>query len=304
MGRFTWGTPLPQMIAAMPETELSPHAPPLEPLSGRTAAAMLVFGVTWPTVCFLITADGSLINAALQLSDLRTYALYLLSGRTCFVFYPFLLYAVVCLVALLTDETRKAPRFAVRFGVYSGVVLAYHFASVMSMVVFGARYEANWLSISLIVGVVVPAATAVVVVAVLVCRLIATAGKKAASPPANADAGWMGGSAASRWTVVAVVLLLMVGGFLAAEMHGGAGLLMILPVVVAVASIALMCVGGPFHTLVVFAVMSRRAFRLSGGRLQFRLLHLLAAFTWLSAYLAAWRFAVERTLALHHGLPT
>jgi hypothetical protein len=63
-------------------------------------------------------------------------------------------------------------------------------------------------------------------------------------------------------------------------------------------------VAAPTWAAAVYAYQSMRLWKSQGGRLQLRLWQVLTVFTWLAAYLAAWRAAVVLMLQAYARLPT
>ncbi len=63
-----------------------------------------------------------------QLSD---YAILFLFPQASLFILPLLVYSIGCYLMLLLDAARFAPKFPVRFGIYSGVLLALHFSTAI-----------------------------------------------------------------------------------------------------------------------------------------------------------------------------
>ncbi len=73
----------------------------------------------------------SMINALKpewQSGKLSDYAILFLFPEASLFVLPLLTYSVVCYLALLIDSGKFAPKFLVRFGVYTGVILALHYS--------------------------------------------------------------------------------------------------------------------------------------------------------------------------------
>lgn len=64
------------------------------------------------------------------------FALFLLPNVAIF-FFPLMFYSSCCMVLLLIDPQRFAPRFVVRFGIYMGVVLALQYIIILAGTTFG-----------------------------------------------------------------------------------------------------------------------------------------------------------------------
>jgi hypothetical protein len=63
-----------------------------------------------------------------QSGKFTDYVALLLLPNVALFFFPFLVYAMVCMSLLLIAPRRFAPHFVVRFGIYTGAILALHYA--------------------------------------------------------------------------------------------------------------------------------------------------------------------------------
>jgi hypothetical protein len=89
--------------------------------SWLTRVAFLYAGVILPLICFLI---GYPLGPEWQSGAFGAYAELLLMRRASIPWYPLLLYNVTCMTLMVADPVRFSRSFIVRFGIYSGVLVA------------------------------------------------------------------------------------------------------------------------------------------------------------------------------------
>lgn len=77
--------------------------------------------VVLPGLDFLVS---SFLAPEWQSGKFNDYVALLLSNRVAYVFFPLLIYAIVAFVLLITNPQKYAPKFVIRLGIYTGVLLA------------------------------------------------------------------------------------------------------------------------------------------------------------------------------------
>jgi hypothetical protein len=119
-----------------------PSLPPMPPytpsfwLSGLARGVFFYTGVLLPVTCFLI---GFPEQPDEQVGTVSEYAQLLLSHRGSLPFYPLLFYNIVSMTLLVYHPHRFAQNACVRFGIYSGVVVAIGFLGI-----FCALWPFSW----------------------------------------------------------------------------------------------------------------------------------------------------------------
>lgn len=93
---------------------------------GRTC--YLLAGVVWPLFCFGLSFSRPVMGPDWQSGRLYDYIKLLLGGPPTWVFYPWLLFAMTSLALIVLRPARFGGSRWLRFGVYSGILLAiqYH----------------------------------------------------------------------------------------------------------------------------------------------------------------------------------
>ena len=84
-----------------------------------------LFVTTLPAFSFWAT---QLLRPEWQNGDLSSYVILLLSPEASLFFLPLLAYSIICYLFLLLAPTRYAGSFFIRFGVYTGVLLALQYS--------------------------------------------------------------------------------------------------------------------------------------------------------------------------------
>jgi hypothetical protein len=91
-----------------------------------------LFVIAMPTIAFGAT---ELFGPEWQDGNLNSYVALLLTPEASWIFFPLLAFSIVCYIVLLINPTRYASYFLVRFGVYTGALLAMQF-SILSALIF------------------------------------------------------------------------------------------------------------------------------------------------------------------------
>lgn len=251
-----------------------------------TKMVFVYAGVFLPVTCFLITRRGPVEGPDWQSGNLHDYFAFLLSGQTAYVFYPLLVYAMASLWLVLFNVGTVAESFLIRWGVYSGVLLALHFSVVHYVVVFDVATVGPRL-----LGLPVVIAVAIGVPAIVWMCVVA-----AAAVFQRQDA------TVRRYLLFVLLLIVLVAAVIAVSFAPNQeGAIVAVPFLLFIFG-SFFC--APYWTLGVFGFLSVRLIRQRWQRGQFRLSHLLFVFTWLAAYLAAARYAVTLALEQYAQLPT
>lgn len=112
---------------------LAPDLPPKEHPPGSGVPAWfwklwyILAGIVLPLACFSVSF-AILGLPGWQSEELQDFAVIFLRGQIAFVFYPFLLLAMIAMALLVRDFDRFSHRFWVRLAACSGVVLSLMYA--------------------------------------------------------------------------------------------------------------------------------------------------------------------------------
>ena len=140
------------MTSTSPEADLQTLPLPV-PETWRGRVLYFLVCVVLPVGCFIASP---VLRPEWQNGQFSAYVTLLLDPQAALGFFPFLIYADVCLLLLLVAPERFAPRFWVRFGIYSGVLLALQYlllvalglgigAAIAEAVFFGLFGFQHWL---------------------------------------------------------------------------------------------------------------------------------------------------------------
>ena len=97
------------------------------PADLRWRAVYFFATVIAPWISFLGFANTKFGGAEWQDGNFSTYFLLAFSDQVWILFIPFLLYSSIAMLLLLLNPSRFAPNWLVRFGIYTGTILAIHF---------------------------------------------------------------------------------------------------------------------------------------------------------------------------------
>lgn len=251
--------------------------------------ALLYAGVVVPVMCHTMTVGSPPDAATWQSGALDDQLSFALSGRVGFVFYPLMLYPMVCLTLLLFREARFAEKWVVRFGIYTGIPVAMWYWALLGIVVTDVQavLSPDWLGI-LLMGF---AAIVVPIAAWWLIRLLLWVRRKLKIP----------------WIAVTLVgLILYVLGIIIAIPQADADNVAAAfswPLWPLAALWFLSLLFGPSWAFGVYVGMTLRLFWRYPRPPRFRMIQLLAAFSWLGAFLGACRWAIERSLEEYAKLP-
>jgi len=259
-------------------------------LSLAMTALFFILGNLLPSFGLFVTLKGSPVPASWQSGAFHDYASFLLSGKAAALFYPFFLFAIACFtVGLFRPETARF--FWLRFGIYSGIVLGVQYCFVVGVVLFQVDQLLTWRGI-FTVGVIIPVA-ALITVGIPWFVWLSLRVLQRYLQRRERHAWWV-----AILTLTGPCLALLCG--LAPSQEDAEGWLFL-----AIFGPSLVLViATPVWMVAVYTALAHHARRLHRPRSQFGLLQLLGVFSWLAAYMAAWRFAVVQTLDAYASLPT
>lgn len=263
---------------------------PREPRTFRPVAKAALFyaGIVLPCICFAATGNGPVDSPTWQSGRLSDYFAFLLTARTGFVYFPLLLFSMLSFCAVVFNVRGRVDSPIVRFGVCTGVVLAFHFSVLLFVVTFHVTWPCWEL---LLLPLVIVAANLAPIIGFYIVRSAATLLWFFAKT-----------SEGIAWIVFGLFGFLVLGWLClgAAQVYDPAGVLFIFPVAVFALSSLFANAYWAFGAYLAVAIHVARRH----GKMQFRLAHLLVVFTWLAAYLAATRVAVQLALNDYATLPT
>ncbi len=236
-----------------------------------------VVTIVLPIVCFAITYSGLAPDWQSQSGRLGDYSLIVLSGEVSRIFYPFLLYSMLCMLLLLISSHRFSHYFVVRFGIYSGVILSFQYTVIAGTSMFSQTRVIDVRALYLVAFGVLACA-----IPVGINRLY----EKAKDRFGNKRTHYViTGLFVCVWIITSVLY-----GY--GSIFAPAYLSLLL---------ALAC--APSWCLGIAGTVSIRLFR----RYELEKLNLawrsLCVIAWTAPFLAAWRIAILRTLEIYALLP-
>lgn len=237
-------------------------APPLFPLSFWRRFLYGAFVVIIPFVNF---SFEEVLRPDWQSGEFSDHIALFLSPQASVFFLVLLAYSVISYILFLWDETRYGEKFIIRFGVYTGVILALQY-SVLSFMVFSTT---TFSGLVLIVACVLP---------FLIKGIYA----------------WFTKSWSTRlfwgiFTGVSVVALI-VSGILMKNIVGPFFLL-----------IFMLCASAPFWSFFIAGQAALWLFKYHESK--YTLLRGLGGVAWISAYIFAMRFNILKMYELYAALP-
>jgi hypothetical protein len=275
----------------------------LKPLSLPAQGFFLYAGAVVPLVC-IATAVFHSADAAWQSGQLRDYTYSLFQGTAWLVFAPLILYSTVCFCLLVCDESRMVHYPAVRFGVYTGAILAIHFVplylSSYADFHFEDLFEFLWVSgFSALFVLMIASLLALPFFVfssfrgVLYGRLPRKS-SRAEELLAEIRRPHRTGVVAVLFFLAVVAMTTVVAG---RDMDGGdIRFYLLLPW-------GLTCLIGPFCSLAGYGMMVRRIWGFQTHPFRFSLAWLFLVVVWFAFFMAAWHYAAGRMLEFYHQLP-
>jgi hypothetical protein len=241
-----------------------------------------------PVICHSLAAAGAPDEASWQSGRLDDKLSFALSGQACVLLHPLMFYSMVCLGLLIAAEAKFAGRLAVRFGIFTGVPVATWYSVVVGVMLADIP---DWLS-SQWLGFLGWAAAALAV-------------------PVGCWAGYRFLRWAYRRLKPEAGLLVACGSILYGLIGAAAAFLseeatsaLIWPAYLAGLGCFFSLIFASVWALVTYFVMSVRLLWVYPQPPRFLMIQLLAAISWLAAFLAACRWAIVYSLEEYSKLPT
>ncbi|HET6822445.1 MAG TPA: DUF6688 family protein [Anaerolineales bacterium] len=223
-----------------------------------------LFIITMPVIAFWAT---ELFKPEWQSGEFSAYLILLLFPEASLLFFVLLAYSIVCYCLLLLDADRYAQMYIVRFGVYTGVLLALQYSVLSGLFLFNDSF--SWNSLYLIGLWLLP---------IFFPRIYLIL--------------------VNRWGTKAVnttLLTLAIAIFLA---NVWAMRSLLSPLVFA---LVVLTVAAPFWSLWMALQAAIWLFRTYGFKLT--LLRGVGIAAWIAGYVAAWRFDILKMYELYAALP-
>ncbi len=242
-----------------------------------TGVLLMYAGVILPAICF---AMGFSEQPDWQSENLGAFARLLLSHKPSLPIYPFLLYNMTCMGMLIVRRDRSSEHLAVRFGIYTGVVLALQYWVIFSFALSDGQNALGGLFVTGL-GAAILAVTAWIVLMVVISVISAV---RKINP---------------KWLCVFIGLAVFIELFVRVLFDESIFLALAAgPLVWSV-----MC--SPALTLGAYTFMAWSLIRHSPTRrFRFTLAQLMSLLTWAALYMAAWRTAVVLMWQEYAKLPT
>ncbi len=135
----------------------TPRKPPKR-LSAEAVVLCLFTGVLMPVVCFVRASRWQPFRGTSNPRDHLIYPPYLLEPMLFVAFVPLMIYAVVSVGLVAANLPRFGRRFAVRFGLTTGIMLAVQYFFVLGACLAHAATfgEDIWLKAGVLPAVTVP----------------------------------------------------------------------------------------------------------------------------------------------------
>jgi hypothetical protein len=276
-----------RIMEAQPSNDTADTTPSLSP---GTTGLFFVIGKLLPSFGLFLMLNGSPVPASWQSGKLYDYATFLLSSETAALFFPFFFYAIACFTLALFRTETAGGAFWIQLGVYSGIVLGVQYGLVVGIVLFQVDLLLTWNGIFTVFFKIPVAALLTVGIPWLVWRALRVL--KRLLQRRGHHAWWLA--------------FLMFGGpclaiaFGLAPLEDDASDWLYWAVV---GPSAVMITATPVWMVAVYTALIRHIHRFHQPRFRFGLLQMLGVSSWLTAYVAAWRFAVVRTLEGYAALP-
>jgi len=222
-----------------------------------------------PVASFLITIfDSYMFKPDWQSGKAWDYALILLNGEVSIYFYPFLVYAMISMVLFLWSPEQYSNRFFVRFGIYTGTLLAFQFLIIVLIAVSSINI---FVYVFIAVGLLVP---------ILIKWIYSKARKKF-------------GNKNLKYFLVSLFMI----AFLLTIVYDFIEDILFLGVLLILAS-------GPFWCLIISSRISIKLLRIYEFSNQERRKFGISLIAWLVPFLISWRLAYLKMLEIYSSLPT
>ncbi len=246
----------------------------------RMRFVCFVFGILVPVNCFIASAREPVspdVGELWQDGSLSTYFTLMLSCPSVIPFYPFYILSAVCMALWCFRPDRFAGSAVVRFGIYSGIILAIQAAVLL----YGP--PETFMNVLWMIGISLVAFLIGVLVLWAVVSLVFFGFDKL-TPIGR------------KWAILLALTCFIIHAALLALVTPPPGFSAIIVIVPGIFS--------PFLALFVYAYASRSIYVAARQPFRFSLLRIMGVTTWASAYFAAWRGSVQLMLIEYNKLPT
>ncbi|MGO8690269.1 MAG: DUF6688 family protein [Thermoguttaceae bacterium] len=236
-------------------------------VNNRVVRAALFFaGVVLPSVCFLLV---NLDGPEWQSGRLIDYAGLLLSCPPSLPLWPLLLYCMISMSLVVFRPARFCKSNVVRFGIFSGVLIAAEYAAILEVLCYG-----EFASISPVLPLVLFVLAAVVPMGIL----------------------WLDSHVADKYGHAYLSMAIAVIGLFLGVVTRGIGF--------EVALIVCIWCSTPWAFAAYTYVSARLIWAAQPPRFRFSLAQLFAVTTWFAAHCGAWRASYLLMLHEYSRLPT
>jgi len=251
------------------------------PLHWVYVAGLWAAGIVIPIACFGLGGVGPPDPPSWQSGAISDYAMLMLDLKVSTPLLPLLIFAMICFGIALAKPKVAKERFWVRMGVLSGVLLSIHFGIVLGFAFSGTNELLSERGLTTLLVLPLGAVAGIAFGFIgLTLLWVLDAGTHVAR---TRNDGW-GVFTQVVINVIAAVLLFATG---------------VLPVII------FGCLFfGPALSLAAYTFVFVRATRQQERSGRFTLWRMSGLITWLAAYFAATRAAVELTMIEYAKLPT
>jgi len=200
-----------------------------------------------------------------QSGKFNDYVALLLSVRVSYVFFPLLIYAIVAFVLLITNPQKYAPKFVIRLGIYTGVLLALQYTILATIT----------LSISLAAGV------------------------------GLVIAGWLIPKIKSKWVRLLVIVLLLAAGIVLMDIPITESFDIIFNIIMVMIMVMVMVLGFGAPCLCFFVALTYaiRLFKVYDRPIVFKAYRAMGVGAWLAGFTAAWIISINQMFKIYNTLP-
>jgi hypothetical protein len=246
---------------------------PLPHIVPESIGLRVIYGlatILLPVFLFLSTKEGSFFQPEWQDGRFESYLELMIGGPASFYFYPMLGYSMVCMGWLLLNPHR-ANKFFIRFGIYTGIVLALHYSLLL-------------LSFDLF-----PLVLGFFAIWVIIVPLLFKWYRKflASKTYQQHRKGYI------RLTYLFGILAVISSVIYFEKSQ-----------VVLFLAIASLFTAGPAICLSIFLIISERMYKKYDRPSKINIWEKIGIFAWASAYLVAWRYSILKAIELYNQLPT
>lgn len=236
-------------------------------------------GAAIPFFCHVSTLAGAPDAPSWQSGDLHDQIGFVLGAPSSLMLYPMMVYSIVSLSLLLWREERFAGNDVVRFGIFSGLPVAAWYSIALGIIAFDVPALLHPQMLSVFVGWGVGVVTPFVLWA------------------AYRGIVWLQAKLRIPWG--AILVLLVVVPLISAAVLSGVGGVVAFPLSV----FFLSAVFAPYWCFDAYLAMTLRLLWRYPRPARFTMMQLMAAMSWLAAFLAACRWSVILSLEQYSELP-